>query len=139
MTTTSSTCRTAASWQESRFLDEKRAAPPSVDVFPPDFERSRRIERKMARRLKSKTKSREARGYGPAHRMRRRMLSARVEAGLEYCARCGERILQGEPWDLGHDDYDRKLYLGPEHRRCNRSAAGKKSVELQRCKTSREW
>ena len=56
--------------------------------------------------------------------MRRRMLSARVEAGLEYCARCGERILQGEPWDLGHDDYDRRLYLGPEHRRCNRSAAG---------------
>ena len=93
----------------------------------------------MARRLKSKTKSREARGYGPAHRMRRKMLSARVEAGLEYCARCGERILQGEPWDLGHDDYDRRLYLGPEHRRCNRSAAGKKSVELQRCKTSREW
>jgi len=67
------------------------------------------------------------------------MLSPRVEAGLEYCARCGERILQGEPWDLGHDDYDRRLYLGPEHRRCNRSAAGKKSVELQRCKTSREW
>ena len=93
----------------------------------------------MAKRPKSKSKSREARGYGPAHRMRRRMLSARVEAGLEYCARCGERILQGEPWDLGHDDYDRRLYLGPEHRRCNRSAAGKKSAELQRCKTSREW
>ena len=105
--------------------------------FPP--ERPRRIDRHMARRLKSKTKSREARGYGPSHRMRRRTLSPRVEAGLEYCARCGERILQGEPWDLGHDDFDRRLYLGPEHRRCNRSAAGKKSVELQRCKTSRVW
>jgi len=93
----------------------------------------------MARRVKSRTKSREARGYGPAHRMRRRMLATRVEAGLEYCARCGERILEGEPWDLGHDDYDRRLYLGPEHRRCNRSAAGRKSIELQRCKTSCEW
>ena len=107
-----------------------------MDTFPPDFDQSRRIERDMARRL---TKSREARGYGPAHRMRRRMLSPRVEAGLEYCARCCERILQGEPWDLGHDDYDRRLYLGPEHRGCNRSAAGKKSAELQRCKTSRVW
>ena len=100
---------------------------------------SRRTAGHMAKRLKSKTKSREAHGYGPSHRMRRRMLSARVEAGLEYCARCGEPILQGEPWDLGHDDYDRRLYLGPEHRRCNRSAAGKNSAELQRCKTSREW
>ena len=51
----------------------------------------------------------------------------------------GERILQGELGDLGHDDYDRRLYLGPEYRRCNRSAAGRKSIELQRCKTSREW
>ena len=81
-----------------------------MDVFPPDFDRSNRIKPDMARRLKSKTKSREARGYGPAHRLRRRMLAPRVEAGLEYCARCGERILQGEPWDLGHDDYDRRLY-----------------------------
>ena len=110
-----------------------------MDVFPPDFDRSNRIKPDMARRLKSKTKSREARGYGPAHRLRRRMLAPRVEAGHEYCARCCERILPGEPWDLGHDDYDRRLYLGPEHRRCNRSAAGRKSIELQRCKTSREW
>ena len=26
-------------------------------------------------------------------------------------------------WDLGHDDYDRSIYRGPEHARCNRSAA----------------
>ena len=131
--------RTHAHARKRRFFKVVSRLRPSVDVFPPDFDRSRRIERKMARRLKSRTKSREARGYGPAHRMRRRMLSPRVEAGLEYCARCGERILEGEPWDLGHDDYDRRLYLGPEHRRCNRSAAGRKSAELQRCKTSREW
>jgi hypothetical protein len=39
---------------------------------------------------------------------------------------------------LRHDDFDRSLYIGPEHRRCNRSAAGTKSAELQRCKTW-EW
>jgi hypothetical protein len=26
-----------------------------------------------------------------------------VEAGLVDCARCGQRILVGEEWDLGHD------------------------------------
>jgi hypothetical protein len=115
------------------------SAPLRSGRFSPDFDRSRRIRRDVARRVRSKAKSREARGYGPAHRTRRRILRPMVEAGLTYCARCGERILRGEPWDLGHDDFDRSLYIGPEHRRCNRSAAGKKSAELQRCKTSREW
>ena len=37
------------------------------------------------------------------------------------CARCGEAIKPGAPWDLGHvDGTDRMLYSGPEHRRCNR-------------------
>jgi hypothetical protein len=62
-----------------------------------------------------------------------------VEAGLVDCARCSHRILPGEEWDLGHDDVDRSKYIGPEHRRCNRSAAGKKSAELQRPRTSRDW
>jgi hypothetical protein len=26
-------------------------------------------------------------------------------------------------WDLGHDDFDRTIYRGPEHQRCNRSSA----------------
>jgi hypothetical protein len=44
------------------------------------------------------------------------------------CARCGERIEPGEPWDLGHDDVDRSRYTGPEHRRCNRSTRGVRVV-----------
>ena len=39
------------------------------------------------------------------------------------CAR-GELIEPGTPWDLGHvDGTDRKVYSGPEHRRCNRQTA----------------
>jgi hypothetical protein len=89
--------------------------------------------------VKSPRKSREARGYGPAHRAHRRRLIPIVAAGLAHCSRCGDPIVPGEDWDLGHDDWDRTIYIGPEHRRCNRSAAGKKSAELQRTRTSREW
>jgi hypothetical protein len=32
-------------------------------------------------------------------------------------------ILPGQDWDLGHDDYDRSRYTGPEHRRCNRQTS----------------
>jgi hypothetical protein len=45
-----------------------------------------------------------------------------VEAGIARCARCGELIARGEPWDLGHiDGTERMVYSGPEHRRCNRA------------------
>jgi hypothetical protein len=64
----------------------------------------------------------EQRGYGQAHRARRRGIAPMVEAGIVRCARCGELIRPGEPWDLGHvDGTERMVHSGPEHRRCNRA------------------
>jgi hypothetical protein len=45
-----------------------------------------------------------------------------VERGDARCARCGERIRQGESWDLDHADGDGNGYLGPSHSSCNRAA-----------------
>lgn len=72
------------------------------------------------------------RGYPGDHNRRRRELKPFVDAGLAVCWRCRERILAGEPWDLGHDDLDRSIYRGPEHRRCNRAT---KSVRV----VSQRW
>jgi hypothetical protein len=55
----------------------------------------------------------------------RRRLEPLVAAGMVRCARCGELIVPGEPWDLGHDDGDRRFYTGPEHRACNRATSGR--------------
>ena len=67
---------------------------------------------------------------GP-HRKLRKEFAPMVAAGLVNCARCGELIEPGTPWDLGHAD-DGLDYNGPEHAYCNRSAP-------HRCVTSREW
>lgn len=39
------------------------------------------------------------------------------------CTRCRQSITGS--FDLGHDDSDRSIITGPEHPRCNRSAAGR--------------
>jgi hypothetical protein len=60
--------------------------------------------------------------YGHLHQLRRRGIAPLVEAGLARCARCGELIEPGTPWDLGHiDGTNYELCSGSEHRRCNRA------------------
>lgn len=73
----------------------------------------------MDRRYASTT----AQGYGAQHQALRRVWSAKVATGQVSCARCGELIKAGTPWDLGHrDGTDKREYQGAEHRSCNRSA-----------------
>jgi hypothetical protein len=46
-----------------------------------------------------------------------------VAAGGVRCARCGDPIAPGEPWDLDHRDGSPNEYLGPSHAACNRATA----------------
>jgi hypothetical protein len=91
--------------------------------------------------------STSARGYGTAWQALRAGWSRIVAGGRVRCARgsdcrfavrvdgrmVGGLIDPGEPWDLGHDDFDRSRVSGPEHRACNRATAPR------RVRGSRRW
>lgn len=79
----------------------------------------------MTHRARSRQSTTE-RGYGHQHRKARAQWARSVERGSVRCWRCGRVIHPAAPWDLGHDDYDRSRYRGPEHRACNRGAAAVK-------------
>jgi hypothetical protein len=88
---------------------------------------------RAAARLKKRDRTRTTRassserGYGSEHQRIRRQWARRIEAGERIaCWRCGTPILPGQAWDLGHDDYDRSVYRGPEHARENRATAGRR-------------
>ncbi|MBT9255387.1 hypothetical protein KMZ30_07350 [Phycicoccus sp. KQZ13P-1] len=68
--------------------------------------------------------------YGHAHRKLRAEWEPIVAAGRVTCARCGEPIEPGQPWDLGHADDDPDQYNGPEHESCNRRAGGEKRAQM---------
>ena len=73
------------------------------------------------------------RGYGYLHKRLRERLKPFVEAGLARCARCGEPIEPGTPFDLGHVDGSGKTqYQGVEHRRCNRATATHRARKVSR-------
>ena len=86
------------------------------------------------------------RGYGHRHQQLRAQWAPKVEAGLVNCGRptCGQPILPGQAWQLGHDDHDRSRYNGPEHRYCNESAGGRAGAAVtngrrQALRHSRAW
>lgn len=56
------------------------------------------------------------RGYGWKHQALRAKWKRRQKSGLILrCWRCGRPILGDQQWDLGHDDNDRTITIGPEH------------------------
>lgn len=72
-----------------------------------------------------------ARGYGWPHQQLRKQVAALVAAGGAVCWRCRLPIQPWMSWDLGHDDWDRSVYRGPEHLKCNRAAAARKGNRMR--------
>jgi hypothetical protein len=69
--------------------------------------------------------TRQQRGYTPEHDRARKAWAAKItQQGGIPCARCGQPINPGDPWDLDHTD-DRTAYLGPSHPACNAAAGGR--------------
>ncbi len=68
-------------------------------------------------------------GYGAAHQAARRAWAPLVARGDVECHECHRFIGLGDLWDLDHTD-DRRGYLGPAHRSCNRRKAARKKNRM---------
>lgn len=87
------------------------------DLPPEKLARARQLDAERSRRYKESGKYLDRyKKYDPFHRKRRERWEPTVAAGLATCGRCGLRILPGQDWDLGHNDFDPTIYNGPEHR-----------------------
>lgn len=80
-----------------------------------------------------------AAGYGWDHQKLRAEYKQRMAKGEQFtCWRCGLWVDPDSPWELGHDDHDRSIYRGPEHRgrECpqggNRATSGRRGTKLRR-------
>ena len=79
-----------------------------------------------AREYEERRGSPAQRGYDKRHRHLRQVWAARIARGeAPACTspQCGEPILPGQAFDLGHDENRR--HRGPEHVHCNRSKGGR--------------
>ncbi len=79
--------------------------------------------------------------WADGHPQRRAALVAQLKRdGYLTCWRCGEPIHTADDMHVGHDDFDRSITRGPEHKMCNLSAAGKSAHGLLNpLKASRNW
>lgn len=75
------------------------------------------------------------------HPQRRAALVAQLKRdGVLTCWRCGGPIYEAADMHVGHDDHDRSITRGAEHRLCNlRAAADKTNGKLGPRITRREW
>lgn len=75
------------------------------------------------------TKTTTQRGYGHRHqKLRLRWKRLLNQQGQLPCTRCPNLVHPTDDWELDHTD-DRDSYLGIAHKRCNRSAGGRKSQQ----------
>jgi hypothetical protein len=94
-------------------------------------------------------------GYDYNHRQIRARLVPLVAKGGWICTRYGHAQFPDCPgeipahhpshasqvWQLGHDDWDKSRYTGPEHKACNQRAGGLKRIGrlLNQNQTQLHW
>lgn len=79
-------------------------------------------------------------GWGAKHQALRKAYKERMEQGETFvCWRCGGPVNPALPWDLGHDDVDRTITRGPEHRGRECPRGGNRATYRRRRAQPRRW